>query len=131
MKKFLSLALTLLLVLALSVPVLAEDGYNFDYCRVSDEKGILTDDDIEELDADIIFKAKSLEMDFAVLISGEKDDETAFAASYVENNLYGYGADGSCVFLLIDYDNMVFDVYYYGRAKNFSASAKAAMSSAQ
>ena len=130
MKKILSVILAALLLLALSVPVLAEDGYNFDYCRVSDEKGILTDDDIEELDADIIFKAKSLEMDFAVLISGEKDDETAFAASYVENNLYGYGADGSCVFLLIDYDNMVFDVYYYGRAKNFSASAKAAVSDA-
>lgn len=101
MKKIISVLLLLVLVLSLVVPAYATD---WDTPYVVDHAGLLTADEMAELNRQIEKLRSELELEIAIVTTygtGGKGVQ-AYADDFYDQNGYGYGDTNSGILLLLD-----------------------------
>ena len=119
-KRFFASALLIILTLPIFIVKAEEDYdnsvYRFnDYCNsVTEEEDRLINDRIDE-------KIGVLQMDFPIFVLDEYNYDGEFieyAEDVYERNKFGYGSRKSGIFLLINDKYEVYDVYFFGKAKD-------------
>ena len=105
-KRFVSALSVLLLAAVLALSAFASaDGFADTYYRVMDSAGVLSADQLEDLQAAADEKANRLSFDFTAILVGELDadaDLEAYADDVYDSCEFGYGPEDDGVLLLID-----------------------------
>ena len=101
MKKITSILLLLLLLVSLAIPACATES---DIPRVVDNAGILTTDEVAELERQIGNLRSELELEIVIVTTYGTDGKgvQAYADDFYDENGYGYGDTNSGILLLLD-----------------------------
>lgn len=97
MKKIISVCIVLIMLLALALPVLAQQP------RVVDNAGLLTEAEVQSLTEDLDALSTQWSMDFVIVTTDDLEGKTAtaYADDFFDYNGYGVGEDHSGILLLV------------------------------
>ncbi len=120
MKKFLSIALLLLLLLSSFAQVFAYEGdYNQQYYRFNDFVGVMSEDEAVELSERAESFLPIYGCDFVICVTNGLEEEDAndldgYGEWFYRHNDFGYGPNQSGLLLVVDMDNYNFTLLSFG-----------------
>ncbi len=121
MKKNFKFLICSLLVSSLCALFVSAQNYDASVYRMNDYVGVISEEEVDEIDDLIISKLDDIETDLPICVFDTLSDDMElreYADAYYEHNNYGYGENKDGIFLVFDMKNRIFAVYYYGEASN-------------
>lgn len=119
-KRFFSCVLLILIILP-AVFIKAEPLYDGSIYRFNDYCEYVSEEEHKSINARINESIEPLKMDFPVFVLDKYDYDmelSEYADIVFENNKFGYGEKKSGIFLIIDTENEVYNIFFYGDAQN-------------
>jgi len=112
------------LLILLIVPIFfvnAEPSYDGSVYRFNDYCGFVSEAEHKDINGRINENIEPLKMDFPIFVLDEYKNDmelSEYADIVYENNKFGYGGEKSGIFLIIDTENEVYNIFFFGDAQN-------------